>query len=252
MKASTSTRLSAAVLALAAAVGVTGTAADGPASRPMTSLDYWLSHARPADSQPAIAGPAANPLGPGGARLTRLDALPGVVVLSDGRVLAGHVYTTRDKSWEVWVESEKRWRHVPPIVVLSIRAVVIDEKLDKEWRWKEMGSDERIYTGRTRPVRRHEWRFHLIDGSVVTGGVKGQPVWVEYDGTRHGPFVLHERTAGEYGQGLKDLVYVKAVVISRRAMAAGLDYLPKETSRDAGDAGDEDRVEKKRMLNAEH
>ncbi len=242
MGAGVKTRLSAATAAallLAAIVGAPGSAG-GPASRPASNLEYWLSQAGPADSRPAIAGPEANPLGPAGSRIARLDALPGVVVLSSGKVLAGYVYTTREKSWQVWVESEKRWRHIPPIVVLSIRAVVVDEKLDNEWRWKEMGSDEKIFTGRKRPVRRHQWRFHLIDGSHVTGTVKGQPVWAEYGRKKHGPFVLHERTAGEYGQSLADLVYVKAVVISRRAMSAGLDYRTPETKpgRDAGDSGD--------------
>ena len=113
--------LVAAVL-LVAAAGPSGPA-DGPASRPGSNLDYWLQRARAATSRAAATLPSGvNPFAAGD-RFSRRDALPGAVELSDGRVLAGGVHTTRDRNWEVWVESEKRWRHVPPIVVLSIEAI---------------------------------------------------------------------------------------------------------------------------------
>jgi len=172
---------------------------------------------RPAAASRAPMPPAVDPFA-GADRFHRTDALPGVVVLSDGRMLAGRIHTTRDRDWEVWVESAKRWRHIPPAAVLSIRAVVVAEQMEQEWRWKEMGSDEKVFTGRTRPTRRFRWRFRLADGSSISGDVKGQPLWVESSGKRHGPFVLHERSAGAYGQSLRELVHVKYVVISARAM----------------------------------
>ena len=171
----------------------------------------------PTTTTAAIRPPPGGPFGPGD-RSGRGDALPGVVVLSNGEILAGGIHTTRDRNWEVWVNSEQRWRHIPPLAVLSVRAVVLEERMEREWRWKEMGSDEKVDTDRTRPIRRLQWQFHLIDDSHVTGAVKGQPLWVESGGKRRGPFVLHERSAGKYGQTLKDMIYVKKVVISRRAM----------------------------------
>jgi len=192
------------------------------ATQPASNLDYWLERADP-DTRPAApVAPATNPLG-GADRFRRPDALPGVAILSDGTVHPGGLYTTLDRDWEVWVESEKRWRHIPPILLLSIQAVVVEEGMDKEWRWKEMGSDEKVFTGRQRPVRLFQWRFHLIDDSVVTGTVKGQPLWIDTGAKPLGPHVLHERSAGEYGQSLKDLVYLKRAVISRRAMREVMD-----------------------------
>lgn len=190
---------------------------DGPTSAPAGNLDYWLNRATPATSRAIAAPPPGDPFGASAAP-GRTDALPAVAVFSDGRILAGGLFTTRDRNWEVWVEAEKRWRHIPPILVLGIHAVVVEEAMEKEWRWKEMGSDEKVYTGRTKPIRRFQWRFHLIDDSNVTGSVKGQPVWIDTGGKPHGPFVLHERSDGEHGQTLDDLVYVSKVVISRRAM----------------------------------
>ena len=212
------------VLGLALAAGVSSQPG-GATSKPATNLDYWLNRARTMPTTTATA--AVNPFGRVD-RFSRSDALPGVVVLSDGKILAGGIFTTRDKNWEVWVASQKRWRHIPPIMVLSIRAVVVEEGMEKEWRWKEMGLNERVFTGRTQPVRRFVWRFHLIDDSYVTGEVKGQPLWIETDGKRQGPFILHERSKGKFGQTLKDLIYVKYIVISRRAMEEVLKAKHKE------------------------
>ncbi|KPK44363.1 MAG: hypothetical protein AMK72_12100 [Planctomycetes bacterium SM23_25] len=222
-------------LALAAALAAAGGGSEPPgqaASRPESNLEYWLSRAQPA-TQPTTQPAGADPFG-GTDRFGRRDALPGVVALSDGQLLAGGIHTTRDRNWEVWVESEKRWRHIPPIAVLSIQAVVVEQGLEKEWRWKEMGSDEKVYTGREKPIRRFQWRFHLIDDSYLAGEVKGQPVWVESGRKRHGPFLLHERSAGVYGQKLKDLVYVEKVVISRRAMEEVLQAGPAASRPGAG------------------
>ena len=199
-------------------------------SAPASNLDYWL---RQSGEPPATQGvappdgkdpsPSKGEGGPQGRvrvtdRFTRADAVPGVAILSDGSVLPGGLFTTRDRDFEVWVESENQWRHVPLLMALSIEAVVIEEGLDKEWRWKEMGSDEKVFTGRSKPIRRFRWRFHLIDDSAVTGDVKGQPLWVETPEKRLGPYILHERSDGEYGQTLAESVYLRRVVVSRRAM----------------------------------
>jgi len=201
-------------LALSAATLVAAGRASGPTTAP-TSAAGARTQAVP--DAAGVTLPGVNPFGRRD-RFRRADALPGVAILSDGTILPGHVHTTLGRNWEVWSAAEKRFRHIPPILVLSIRAVVVEAGMEKEWRWKEMGSDEKVFTGRTKPVRRFRWRFHLIDDSVVTGAVKGQPVWVRSPEKRHGPFVLHERSAGKYGQTLKDLLYVRRIVISRRAM----------------------------------
>ena len=154
-----------------------------------------------------------------------------MIIFSDGKILPGYIYTTRDKGWIVYVESEKRWRHIPPILVLSISAVVIEEGMEKEWRWKEMGRNEKIFTGRKKPTRRFLWRFHLIDDSYITGAVKGQPLWIEQSGKRLGPFVLHERQAGKYGQQINDLVYIKKIVISRQVMIQAQKFISQTKHR---------------------
>ncbi len=192
------------------------------ANAPSSDVDYWLGRAAPADANDAGVAVDPDRAGPGGGvRSARPDALDGAVVLSDGNVLAGSVYGTPESPWRVYVEARRRWRRVPHLAVSHIEAVVVREEMELEWRWKAMGEPERVYTGRSFPVRRLLWRFVLIDGTSITGAVKGQPLWVrDADGGTHGPMVLGERTKGEVGQSLAELVYVRKVILSKRAMRA--------------------------------
>lgn len=209
---------------------------------PSSDLDYWLDRATTAPASQPTEDPdnlGSNPLAKG--EFVRSDALPGAMKLSDGTLLAGGIYTTREKPWRVYVASEKRWRRIPPLAVLSITAKVIEEKMELEWRWKSTGEPEKVYTGRKYPTRRLEWRFLLIDGSEIVGVVKGQPIWVESpDGETHGPLVLHERSKGEPGQSLGDLVYVKKAVLSRKMMKRARAFLrKKDKEQDPNSPSDE-------------
>jgi len=133
--------------------------------------------------------------------------------------LGGGVYTTRGKPWIVWVAAEKRWRLIPPGAVLSIEAVIVEEKMELMWRWKATGEPKKVYTGEKYPFRRFEWKFHLADDSEIQGVIKGQPVWVEFSGDKtYGPFVLPERSKGPAGKSLEELVYVRKIVLSRKMM----------------------------------
>jgi len=212
-------------LAAAAAVGWAG--GRGPATKPAApadNLEYWLGRAMPAASQPAGADAndsgGESPFPAPGREFRRDDALPGVIELSDGRQLPGGLYTTRERPWIVWQDKTQSWRHIPFINVLSITAVVEEERTELEWRWKAMGEPEKVYTGRSYPMRRLHWRFRLLDGSVVEGSTKGQPVWVEFRGRSAGPFVLHERMKGALDTKLADLIYIRKIVVSRRMMDA--------------------------------
>jgi hypothetical protein len=41
--------------------------------------------------------------------------------------------------------------------------------------------------------------------SCVPQAYLGHPVWIEHDGQKTGPLVLHERSKGQMGQELRDL-----------------------------------------------
>ena len=192
------------------------------------NLDYWLERATPADGGDDTSDDTAD--GTGAAEAPGEDdsgevaapswALPGVMELSDGTVLAGMMWTAGDEPLAVYVEAEKRWRRVPLAAALSITAVVAAERMEDVWRWRATGSPERIYTGEQYPFRRLEWTITLADGGEIRGVIKGQAVYLAGgDGESNG-HVLSERTKGDVGQSLDELVHVRRVVISRRAMEA--------------------------------
>jgi len=213
------------VAALAGAARPAGTDKPEPKKKqPTSSLDYWLKQAKPVQADSAAAhAKATNPFQKPKAAFFRRDAFPGVIELSNGKQLPGGLYTTREKPWIVWNEATKSWRRVPFVTLLSISAVVEQERMELRWRWKGMGEPEKVFTGKKYPLRRLHWKFKLIDGSVVEGSTKGQPVWVELRGKVAGPFVLHERMKGKDGQTLDELVYVRKIVVSRKMMEAVID-----------------------------
>ena len=194
-------------------------AGDGDKDGGQNDVDYWLKKAQtsPAPSKTEIKKPSVNPIDTSDG-FSRDDAICGVVELSDEAQLPGGIFTTRGKSWMVWVAAEKRWRLIPPGAALSIQAVVVEEKMQLKWRWKATGEPEKVYTGEKYPFRRFEWKFHLADDSQIQGVIKGQPLWVQSDDKTHGPFILGQRTKGKAGQSLEDLVYVRKIVLSRKMM----------------------------------
>jgi hypothetical protein len=193
---------------------------DKPSSRPADDIDYWLRRGKPVEEKPSAPAEAGNPF-KAGKQFRRPGALPGVVELSDGKRTPGGISTTPGKDWIVWVEEEKRWRHIPPAAVLSISVKMVKEEMVLEWRWKAMGEPEKVYTGRKYPLKRFLWTLHLADGSRITGAIKGQPLWIEPagGGERQAQLlILHERLKGKIGEKLEDLVHPKRIIISRRVM----------------------------------
>jgi len=220
------------------AAPATGAAAKKPAKKPASNLDYWLGRAKTVTTQPAAAdanqpaaGEGVNPFRPKAGRFRRSDALPGVIELSNGKQLPGGLYTTVEKPWIVWSEKTKSWRRIPFVNLLSITAVVEEERNELRWRWKGMGEPERVFTGKTYPMRRMHWRFRLIDGSVVEGSTKGQPIFIEFGRKTTGPFILHERQKGKDGEKLTDLIYIRKLVISRKMMDAVIADVAKQLEK---------------------
>lgn len=200
------------------ALSADGPPADGGDSG--EALEQWLNRAEQQPKDDPAQTPHAEASRPPRATAVQTDALPGVVELSSGRKIGGMISTTPGRPWEVWIEESKRWRHIPPAAVLEISAVVVEQKLEPQWRWKAMGEPEKVYTGKTYPRRRFRWRFALADGSQIEGVIKGQPLWIRTPDGMEGPFLLAERSRGDVGETLEDLSYLRRVVLSRRMLEA--------------------------------
>lgn len=192
-------------LAVLAAVGL-GAAAAGPT--------------------PAAEPDAMNPFGP--VKTGREDAVPGYVELSDGKIVAGNVYLTRDKRLKIADDAMGRQREVPLQKVRQIECRVKKEWMEKEWRFKELALDEKLYTGKVYPAREYVHVITLLNGRKIVGQLS-EIVYVQPlgpaakepgDAPPSAPpekFLLHKRDKGENGETLKSLIYVKRIKLGEEA-----------------------------------
>lgn len=174
--------------------------------------------------------PALNPFGP--IRTERDDAVPGFIELSDGQVLVGGIYLTRDKRLKVYDDESKRQREIPLRVVRQIECRVLKQWMEREWRFKELAANEKYYTGREYPVRECEYVITLHDGRKITGTLAElfyiQPYAYEATDERiyrtdvkAEKYIVHKRQKGESGTSFKHLVYVTRIKFGDEAVEEG-------------------------------
>lgn len=191
---------------------------------------------------PAVTGeepPAINPFGPSAA--VREDAIPGYIELSDGKIIAGAIYMTRDKRLKIFDSTLQRQREIPLDRVKQIECIVVSERMEKEWRFKETAADVKEYTGRSYPAREYRHRITLDDGRTIEGPisevlyVRPQASGTNGKGSQNPSvepqrFILYKTHKGPLGSDLKSLVYVKAVKLGEEALAEGLKKTAHRTS----------------------
>ncbi len=167
--------------------------------------------------------PALNPFGPPASQgePQRDDAVPGCLELSDGSFHPGMIYLTRDMRLKIYDQRLQRQREVPLQAAKRIECIVKREWLEKEWKFKETTSDEKIFTGRSYPAREYTHTITLRDGRTITGPLAAI-VYVrlspEQDSQR---FLLNKRNKGEVGKPLNSLVYVKRIKFGDEALEEG-------------------------------
>lgn len=201
-------RLFVAVLAFAAVAVSAGFAADPPALNPFAKPDS-------------------------SANADRDDAIPGYIEMSDGAIFFGRLYLTRDKRIKIYDAKAQRQREVPLRVIKELQCKVLKEWIEKEWRFKELALDEKVYTGRSYPSRETDYTMTLEDGRTITGSTSGIIFLIpgEYDPAKTGQsrtdtepmrFLLHKRDKADFGKTLNDLKYVKTVKLGEEALKEGI------------------------------
>lgn len=194
-------------------------------------LSSW-THCPGADDPPAL-----NPFGTppsGGGAAQRDDAFPGYIEISNGNVYCGRIYVTRDKRLMINDTSGAmtREREVPLRAVKQIDCLLVREWMEREWRFKEMANDEKVYTGRSYPSRLYRHKVALTNGKTIEGDLSG--VFYLLPGDAAGKpgsymadvepvrFTLHKRDKGKMGEQLKDLLWVKVIKLGDDAFKEGL------------------------------
>jgi len=182
------------------------------------------------------AGQAASPFSAARTGATRPDGVPGYVELSNGLKVPGQVYTTRAKRLKIFNVDGEVYEYVPVPACQRIEAVVEWARVDRQWRFKEAGSPEKVYTGESYPVRMLSWRLTLRNGHEIVGHILGQPLYVEHNRKRE-RFILHKRDKGPLGKTLEDLVYVRRVEFGPQAYNEAVDELAEKARQAAGEEG---------------
>jgi hypothetical protein len=176
------------------------------------------------DQPEAGKGKAASPFGDGLGSIEHKDAVPGYIELSSGLKVPGRIYTTRAKRLKIYNLQCERYEYVPVAALKQIEGKVEWERMDKEWRFKEAGNPEKVYTGREYPVRMLAWTLTLRNDHEIVGHILGQPLYAEHNGKVE-RFILHKRDKGEMGRTLSDIPYIRRVVFGPEAYNQAVDEL---------------------------
>lgn len=140
---------------------------------------------------------------------TPAGARQGEIELNSGMKLRGKIWTTLETPLRVWVEEDKRYVDVDLSLVSRIDVHVLTEAMEDDWRWLKEGSDQKVYSGKKYPNVELAYKFTLINGQVVEGGVVA-PIYF-LDGTKTRTLALYKKYKGKLDETLKDLVYIRAV-----------------------------------------
>jgi hypothetical protein len=204
-------------VSLLAVIALAAVLASGTAAEDITFVED--------DSTSAERGQgAASPFAGAGEAAARKDAVPGYVELSSGLKVPGKIYTTRARRLKIYNLKRETYEYVPVPALKSIEVAVEWERMDKEWRFKEAGNPEKVYTGREYPVRSLAWTLTLRNGHVIRGHVLGQPLYVQRKGKAE-QFILHQREKGTVGQRLADLIYIRRVEFGPEAYNRAVEEL---------------------------
>jgi len=185
-----------------------------PAKAPAAGPDDIIFVDDGAEGLPAGQG-GANPFGTAPAA-ERRDAVPGYVELSTGLKVPGRIYTTRAARVKVYNLQREIYEFVPVPALKSIETAIEWERMDKEWRFKEAGNPEKVYSGREYPVRKVAYTLVLRNDHRITGHILGAPLYAEHNGKVE-RFILHDRDKGPMGSTLQDLHYVRRVEFGAEA-----------------------------------
>ena len=163
---------------------------------------------------------APGPVSPFGKKPLRRDGREGVVVLSTGERFEGTVLMTRNSAWRFKDEEtgeNYEW------TLAEIQRVVVEaqETFEPDWRWKEAGSDVKVYSGCFYRHADFKIAVTLTTGEKHLGHWrKGAPVQV-VSGVKRRKFLLNNETKNvdkkqKKREDIPPLVYVREIVLKQQ------------------------------------
>jgi hypothetical protein len=171
------------------------------------------------------------------ASTTAADRRPGWIRTSDGVEMKGEVWFSQPeiKVYEGDDAAGGRFVRVAQDEIASITFSIKSSSQEKEWRFKNAGSDEKEYTDKTYPVVELKSETKTRAGQVLKGHVYTQPVMVrvqdrenpmDYDTKK---FLVKYQFKGDAGTEIKDVVYVTSITFDAPEGKVGSGDEPKAT-----------------------
>jgi hypothetical protein len=157
----------------------------------------------------------------------------GFVELSTGERVDGLVSTTRNKRLRIYDRKKSGYRDLKWRKIARIEQRPDKVWLEREWRWKEGGSDKKVYTDRYYRAAKYRTTIELKSGEVIVGDAV-VPIYVKTGEKRH-RLELHKRfknTKPARKDDLPELVYIRRLVLT--------DKPPAKDTKQERDGGDDE------------
>ncbi len=174
------------------------------------SLQSLLNHAQTTTAPASKFAPKPNihpfAINSAGAAAVRT----GTVQMSTGKILRGRIWTTQQTPFRVWLKSLKQYRDVDIRLVKEIIGTIRYANQIRQYKFQQMGSDIKLYTGHTRPRIGYQFTFKLINGKSITGTVIA-PIYIRTDDGKQYFYLLKKRIEGKLGQKASSIPYIKRI-----------------------------------------
>jgi len=159
----------------------------------------------------ALAVEELNPFASDGPRVPPAN---GYVLLSDGSRLEGYIHLTADLPLRIYSRAKKVHVDVAFDEVAEIDVEVEKDTLDREWRWKDAGSTEKVYTDRYYHTHKYVCTLKLKDGADLYGDMNAVLYFQNAAGEKK--LFIHKFLTGAQGPENKvpPIVFVQKVVLA--------------------------------------
>lgn len=139
----------------------------------------------------------------------------GYVVMSDGTRHEGLVSTTAGRRLRILDRKKNAYRDLKWKKIERIGQTPEKQWLEREWRWKQAGSDEKVFTDRYYRAAKYRTTIVLKSGEKIVGDAVA-PIYVQDDEKLH-RLELHKRFKNPEPapkEELKPLFYIKELALT--------------------------------------
>ena len=194
----------------------------------------------------AAAKEAAQPASPLKNDSMKKGARPGWVQLSDDTVLKGAIVTSMGKALPVFNRDKKEYVRPEWKDVARIEVEVESATREQVWRWKEGGSDIKVYVDKFYIWHKYLSTVTLKNGDTIEGDLAAPIYLTKEKSNTPQIFVFHKRNKSDQGTrtAVKPPLYIKRLVLTD---VEGADPPPviekaiEENSDEEGEAADNDQ-----------